>query len=388
MKIIFYINLIIIIFSFRLNILSAPNKTKASKKSYKIAALPLANYNSDRGFGFGAGLVYFDYNKNYKPFRNSVFAQFFMTTRKIHRHFVQWQAPNFLHSHLYLKLRAAMIRQLYSNYFGIGNTVSKTNNQNSGDKIKHYFKFTNTTPQIDIQFTKIVHKPFAIRFGYTFQYWKIDIYHNSLLEEENPFGANGGIISMIHAAISFDTRDQAVATNKGHWIELSARLNLKILGGKSNFIGFSFVTRNYFTIVKDLVFANRIMADMLIGNIPFFYLPSFGDTEFTYGLGGAWSLRGLCENRYIGKIKLLDNAELRYLFLRWSWWNSSFALQGVALFDAGRVWKDFASDGNLFNIHFGGGGGIRLIWEKFIFRAEFAFSSEDKGIYVQALTFF
>ena len=81
--------------------------------------------------------------------------------------------------------------------------------------------------------------------------------------------------------------------------------------------------------------------------------------------GGGWSLRGVPRQRYSGKVKLIQNLELRSLFWRFNVGKSRFVVGAVAFVDAARIWADLRGtelagvnvDGGTFKV--GTGGGLR-----------------------------
>jgi hypothetical protein len=67
-----------------------------------------------------------------------------------------------------------------------------------------------------------------------------------------------------------------------------------------------------------LSFAVRGAADVIVGDAPFYELTRFGALMPRDGPGGGWSLRGIPRQRYSGKVKLIQNLELRSIFWRFN----------------------------------------------------------------------
>jgi outer membrane protein assembly factor BamA len=109
------------------------------------------------------------------------------------------------------------------------------------------------------------------------------------------------------------------------------------------------------------------------------------------GPGGGWSLRGIPRQRYSGKVKLIQNLELRSLFWRFGIGKSRFVVGGVVFLDAARIWADTRAtiidgrnvDGGSFKL--GTGAGLRVRWgETFLIRFDGAYSPTEHtpGFYV------
>jgi hemolysin activation/secretion protein len=133
-------------------------------------------------------------------------------------------------------------------------------------------------------------------------------------------------------------------------------------------------------LTRRLVFAQRVIAQGAVGNVPFDELPtiqsSFKQGE---GLGGSSSLRGIPKDRYIGKSLLLSNSELRWRATEFSLFGRSSFLALSAFGDAGRVWADqFRVEHALEDLHVGYGGGLRVgVGPSFIVATDVGHSNES-----------
>jgi outer membrane translocation and assembly module TamA len=152
--------------------------------------------------------------------------------------------------------------------------------------------------------------------------------------------------------------------------------------------------RFYQSIYEEyLVFAARVMGDVLFGEVPFYELARAGGLTIRDAPGGAEGVRGVPAQRYHGKLKLIGNVELRSKL----WWFEIFGqrlnLGAAAFFDAGRVWTDWQEhpelDGAGLGLKYGTGGGVRFQWgETFIARIDGAWSPDGIGFYVEAYHIF
>lgn len=357
-------------------------------KGFSIGGFPIVNYNSDNGLGLGAGIAMFDYGDGVEPYRHAFYVSGFVTTRWVQNHAVDWYAPNLGGTELDWRLKLQFRRQIDTPYFGIGNTTDYDRGlANPGSDrfvTKRYYQYIHTTPSALLQLRHPIAGDLSVLTGYSFRYNIHETYENSLLETEKPRGWDGGIASMVHLGLVYDTRDRVTDTRSGHWIELIARASPRFLGSSSDFFGVTLADHHYVNPIGDLVLANRLLIDVLWGAVPLSEMFRFGDSAATDGLGGAWSLRGLHAHRFIGKIKVVANPEVRYRFLTWRWWGARFDLGAIAFFDVGRVWRDVAEDGPFGKFHWGAGGGFRLVWnQNFLARFEVGGSVEGYGIYIE-----
>lgn len=357
-------------------------------RGFSFGIVPLANYTSDTGFGGGLGLALIDYADGREPFRNAIFIKGFLTTRWVQHHAAQWEAPHIGGTPLSVWVRTEFRRQIDANYFGIGNTAAwdgaLTNPESERYVTQRYYQFLQMGPAVVARLSYPLVWKLSLEAGYTFEYLYVETYADSLLAAQRPLGADGGFTSMLHVGLVLDTRDRRITTRRGHWVEFSTRVSSRYLGGSTNFGGVTLSDRHYWNPVGDLVLAHRLLVDLLYGEVPFFHLSRFGDGALSDGLGGAWSLRGLAQHRYIGRIKIALNPEVRHHVLTWHWLGARFDLGAVAFFDVGRVWAAYEADGPTWNLHWAGGGGLRLVWnENFLARFEAGFSYEGPRIYVE-----
>ncbi|MFH1530600.1 MAG: BamA/TamA family outer membrane protein [Pseudomonadota bacterium] len=355
---------------------------------FSIGGLPYASYNTDNGLGLGFGIAMFDYGDGADPYRHAFYISGQVTTRRVQNYAIDWVAPKLGGTALDWRLKLQFRRQIDAHYFGLGNEAEYHpgfSTKGSARYItRHYNQFIHSTPAALLQLRYPLVGALSLLCGYSFRYGIHETYEDSLLDAARPLGWDGDVISMLHFGLVIDTRDRTTDTYRGHWVELLTRTNLRSLGASTDFFGVTLADHHFFNPVADLVLANRVLVDVLTGDVPLSELSRFGNSTVTDGLGGAWSLRGFMTRRFVGKVKIVVNPEVRYRFLTWHWWNQRLDLGGVAFFDFGRVWRDLAPDGPAGLIHWAGGGGLRLVWnENFLARFEAGGSVEGYGIYVE-----
>jgi hypothetical protein len=146
--------------------------------------------------------------------------------------------------------------------------------------------------------------------------------------------------------------------------------------------GTTLALRFYQSIYRDrLVFAVRILGDVLFGTPPLYELARHGGLFPMPAPGGGSGVRGVPIHRYHGKVKLLSNWELRGRILPFTWLGQRFNIGAVAFIDAGRVWTNLSSptrfDGTDLGLKLGAGGGLRIQWgEALLLRTDVAWSPD------------
>jgi hemolysin activation/secretion protein len=99
------------------------------------------------------------------------------------------------------------------------------------------------------------------------------------------------------------------------------------------------------------------------------------------GLGGERTLRGYRQDRFIGPVAAVANAEIRWTFVHFKLLQQRFSLQIAPLFDVGRVFDkvDFQFD----NWKWSAGGGLRVGWNRStIIMFDLGASEEDLGFFI------
>lgn len=203
-------------------------------------------------------------------------------------------------------------------------------------------------------------------------------------------GTRSHAMWLITTGVMWDTRNNEFTPYKGFFHEISLRAS----PGVDQYLAFFGATINlrvYQSIYKEyLVFAARVIGDIMVGRIPFYLLAEHGGYQPDATLGGEHGVRGVPLGRFHGKIKLLGNVELRSKFLSIG---PFFKLGALVFADIGRAWLDTSEKSGLFDGQdtienwFGWkasiGGGLRLHWGSFVGRFDIAYSNiNELGIYL------
>ena len=161
--------------------------------------------------------------------------------------------------------------------------------------------------------------------------------------------------------------------------ELALRLSGHTTGSRYQYAGVTLSERRYFRLGSRFIFAQRVSLDMLFGEVPFFEWSTTGGVNFTEGVGGMSSVRGIERNRFVGNIKVFSNTELRFHALDMRILGQPMKLGMVAFLDLGRVWHPGVTDGAWHEWHPGAGAGLRVTRRAAVIRVDYALSTETGG---------
>ncbi len=200
----------------------------------------------------------------------------------------------------------------------------------------------------------------------------------------NIAGYNGGRESIFAFAFIFDTRDFEPDPTQGWFIEYSHEHSRKWFGSEFSFDKNLIQVENFTPIFLADVYRVILASCWNLGyiwgsKVPFyeaFDLSSQAEAGGTEVLGGARSLRGFREYRFVGPLTALVNLELRTRFYKFSALRQNFTLGLVPFVDVGRVW-DRLGDFNFRDYRWNYGIGGRIAWNQAtILRFDFARSAE------------
>ena len=264
-----------------------------------------------------------------------------------------------------------------SNFFGYG--VTTPYNKANVGKFK-YYRVRYDLGDISLQLRHRFSEKVMLSFGPSYQFYSFDstdkfnkarnIVLNSIPGYSKTFlykkqAYFGGIFSLI-----VDSRNTKALPDRGvNWIT-----TLRSLSGTNN-TSYDRVTQLnsdfafYLKLIPDwLTFANRTGGGMTMGKgFEFFQAQYLGSDE---------NLRGYRKERFAGKSKFYNQAELRLKLANMRTYLFPAAFGVFAFFDAGRVWVENDADKKMFT---GYGGGL---WfsplRRFVLAVSYAISKEDK----------
>jgi|HubBroStandDraft_1064217.scaffolds.fasta_scaffold30279_2 hypothetical protein len=304
----------------------------AKQEGGYVTGLPLVNYDSNVGVGFGARAYYYrdgsrdDPRFQYTPYLQRVYGQAFVTTEGLQYHTIDYDVPYLLGSPYRLRAAAVFERNPVAYYFGRGaSTLAPL-----------------AFPAQPGSFATLAD-------------------YESALARVRPDG------------LTFARYDRYLFTRP----VLGGSLERDLLGGAAG------TTVQAPEAPTHLVVAARGVYSVQFGAVPFFEMNTlaFTDTDAS-GLGGLATLRGFAQDRFVGKVAAFCNLELRWTLFERSIGAQRFGLMVAPFVDAGRVFDDVRDTG-LTGTRRGQGGAVRVVWNQAtIVSVDCGLSDEGSGIYV------
>lgn len=351
--------IILILFS----LLSFYNQSYSQSDSARanVEALPILSYDSDVGIGFGAKLFLFDLMKSKESFDFILFG-----STKGERWFkIVYSSPDFESRQgkkFPLSIDIVAEYDKYSKYFYyyIGRSYNPFG----------LVEYKNESTYEKINFGIFLSRGFLKDFTSTlaFQFKRFILYNlklDSLLyhEYEHPELENAGFLSLLLNS-KWDTRNSYINPVSGLLMQLEYELLYQTVPSNRFYSRLMLAFQQYNEIiVKNLVMALRIKAETTRGGLN-------SSTFILLPVGGSNNLRGYALDKYRFTMMILANGELRFPI----WWRFG-GIVGVD-YATGILPNDDSK--SLINAV----GGLRLLMDNFVVRADVGFSKDETGFYL------
>ena len=200
--------------------------------------------------------------------------------------------------------------------------------------------------------------------------WDINYVQGGLLDKAAIPGINGYFISGIGTSLSYDSRNNAFAPDKGLYMQLFWNHFDRTWGSDFNYNNWVADIRTYQKLGDKSTLALQLLTFSSNGaEVPLRSLAAFG---------GATKMRGYYEGRFRDKQQMFFQGEYRFPVYKF--------LQAVVFGGLGSVasqWKEYAMD----NIKYSAGGGLRFVLskqEKLSLRLDYGIGQgTNRGFYVQ-----
>ncbi|MDB5257442.1 MAG: peptide-binding protein [Chitinophagaceae bacterium] len=209
----------------------------------------------------------------------------------------------------------------------------------------------------------------------------------SLLQQEynagKVLGVGHGLISMVQAGVVYDTRDLETDPGKGIFAEITDEFSTTALGSSYNFNKTFFQIKAYQrllpSVFKKMILTGRFGSGYTAWDAPFFeYQDEWSSEGSIEGLGGAHTIRGYKQARFMARGMTFGNIELRTRFAQTTLFKQHLAFSAVPFVDFGGVWDTFDHATNINNYRYAEGLGLRIAWNvNTILRFDYAVSKED-----------
>lgn len=390
-----------------------------------FTGLPLANYDSNTGVGFGVrGYYYYNGHRSdplfaYTPYFYRVFLQLFATTGGLQFHWLDVDAPTIAGSPFRFRSQLIFQRNTEQHYFGLGSRAMQPLDFTGSPRAFQHFDayqaalktpdaFGQTRTRYDdyllVQPLLLLSLQRSVLGGLIWPlvglgFSDTGVYDDHKKEANSAptrlqedcaagviHGCAGGWNNFFRLGVALDTRDYEPDPNRGLFIDAALDIGSRVLGSGYEWARFMVAPRVYFDPFRrwvDLVFAGRATFQVQSRSSPFFamnFLPYTEDPRT--GLGGLRTLRGYKQDRFVGPVMGLLNAEARWTFLRFEAMSQRFALIAVPTLDLGATY-DRVADMKLAGWKRSQGGALRISWNQAtILTTEYAFSEEDSAFYV------
>lgn len=366
-------------------------------KPFLFVVLPIVSLNSDEGVGGGAVFALQHRTPGVQPFRNDLSLRVFLTTRWVQRHELRWEGLEVLDLPLRIWARVGFFSTMIQPFCGFGMGVRcdegaaraaasdeglSPNSQAWDDFVRRFHFMRYLRPHGDtILRWRLRDKPHRLEL---LGGWRLAWYIPGSLTERGPWPGSlyakvfpdgePGFSSVPQIGFTLDDRDDEPAPTRGYFLEASLRGGQPWWGSSWSWGGVNASFHGYEELLSEpsTVYAGRLLVDLAAGDMPTEEIAEIGGIRDYGAFGGQWIGRGLRDRRYLGKLKVVHQSEVRTdLF--------SFRVLGVDLDVASAVFADVgwigvdleditgANSGGLwraaspFDLVWGAGVGLRVV---------------------------
>ena len=293
-------------------------------------AIPLLNFSSDDGVGYGLRANLYEYDGRTVPYLRKYSAQLFFTSGGRRVHHLSMDTPRFRGGDDRLELVLRFEKESFANFHG---SLTDGEARGLGREQK---TFQHDLPSMELRWIRRLGPagpspaPWGLGTGARLSHAGITpnagAEAGNVLAEAAPPGVDGGILGQVNAFLRYDTRDDYNDTSTGMLEEFLVEYGIGS-GGDYKGLTVRFEHRHFAAPVAGLVAAHRLALDWTAGDLPFYEWPE---------VGGGDTLRGLVRGRDRGRGRVLANGELRWRGMRLSA-RENMHLGAVAFADAGRI---------------------------------------------------
>jgi outer membrane protein assembly factor BamA len=336
-------------------------------RGIEVSGIPALNFDADEGFGYGAILALYDYDGARTTYSWTLQPTMFLTTEGRRDYTLFYDAPSRPGRAWRFTAFIGREQQLAAPYYGIGNaTPYDPTVERGGTRYFYRYGHTRNRVSIDLQHA-LFHPSVRLLIGAGVSRESINLTPfdsgTTLIERDlSNVAPPAQRTNFARVGVTWDTRDREIGTQSGTWADALVQRVDKSLGATESYTRWTATVRHYQPLGGRVTFANRLLAQNISGDAPFYALSEIQTTQkWQDGLGGSSTVRGLPKDRYVGKGIVVSNNELR-------WRAADFGLVGrpsslilSAFADAGRVWTNGIDASTVFeDLHAGYGGGARL----------------------------
>lgn len=337
--------LLLCVFSFNLLAQEEPTETKSG---WNIIPLPIASYNSDLGFQFGALATLYDFGDGsyYPDYKHLFYFEVSMYTKMSGIARVSYDSEYLIPGYRVTANLGFFPNKAYS-FYGFNGYQAVYNPEfvTTDDPLyrsRMFYSYQNFQTRFMVDLQRNINPWLKWIAGinlwnYSLQSVDVDFLNGGkednllpstalvpgLYERYEAYGiisedeADGGFVSGVKLGLVADTRDHDANPTSGIWSDIMVNMAPGFLGTSSPHVKLVAMHRQYFPIIeKKLTFAYRVgYQGTIAGHTPFYHQVQM-QSSFIYNLtnavGGAESVRGILYNRLHADGFAIANAELRW----------------------------------------------------------------------------
>jgi outer membrane protein assembly factor BamA len=382
----------------------------------------LPEFSSDplNGFGYGVeGSLFFNGKKSnplfdYTPYQHRLDLVLFNTTKDQREIALRYDAPYLFGSKWRMRTTAAYENNPNLVFFGTtekslqglsyypaGDTSQQLLSAATysdyvaglGSLNEYYNGYRKEEGILNVSFERSLYKS-RVRLVGGYEFARVGIsalQASSLIANDAAAGTISGVgvgnISMAQAGLVYDTRDLEPDPSRGLFAEITNEFSNKALGSSYDFNKTFLHVRWYYPLFPKtfgkVILATRFGMGYTAGDAPFFeYQDQWSSEGSIEGLGGAHTLRGYKQGRFLARVMNFGNVEIRIRFAQTDLFKQHLAFSIVPFFDVGGVWDSFARLNQTQNYRYSAGAGLRIAWNvSTILRFDYAYSPEDQQFF-------
>ncbi len=350
--------LLVTIFASIMIVVKAQESDTLKVAAKSIEPLPIAMYDTDVGFGYGAKAFFLNQLNTNESFD----VVLFNSTKGERWYRIVYSIPDF-------EIRQGKVyswaldvvfdydKMIKNSFYGIGN--------NSEQKNREYY--TKEPFEIDLNLSKGLSSAMVVAAGLKYRMVRNYNFDGSgLLRLLSPaINQSVSRYCSVTGTFRYDDRNSFVNPSKGKVIEVEGEYAPDVSMNNSTFSKGALKLQYYTPLIySDVVLASRLYVQSITGdNLP---------VQILLPIGGTNIARGYPQDRYLDKSSVIFNLELRCAIYK--------RFGGIVGLDAGRVAaslsklgiSDWASNPVI---------GLRYYFDTFIVRVDMGFGKETTGFY-------
>lgn len=386
----------------------SPEDLRKKQEGWYPTGLPLVNYTTETGLGYGARVYLYNNGQRSDPDFDSTpyfvrsYLQFFQTTNGQAYHDINLDMPQFLGTNWRLTSESNYKYAFSANYFGFGaadadaGLVDQTGKRYATHEEYQAFLDSGPPDALLQKYDKYHYEKLATRWvasrriidwlefvvGFEVGLVDIDDWAGKRIDEgdvqgisaptrltrdaDQLIGTDGGWTNQLVLGFKIDWLDFEPNPKQGFLGEYIAELSSALIGSDFDYVRQTFSVRGFYTLWKRLTLGARTAMTYVTQEAPFFEMAemTFFNSRFA-SVGGIRTNRGLLSSRHIAPGMTLAQAELRYFIGDTVIFGQRFGLQPTAFVDSGNVYDTFGdifAEPRFAQYKVSYGGGLVIPW--------------------------